>query len=147
MKTYPAGVVAVATGTSLPTLQRYRQQGHIDFQPCDVASAGSGEKCGYSARRVFQVALITELSHISIGPSRAAKAAFEFSDKGNTGRPVGELYPRGTTFLVGLPRGENRVVNVPPDLSIADVLSSDATAFIINCNSVIERVTNKLDKL
>jgi hypothetical protein len=147
MELYSAGTVALATGTSLPTLQRYKQQGIVRLQPCDQPSSGSGDRCGYSLRRVIQVALITELNKIGIAPSRAAKAALEFSDRGGHGRAVGELYPLGTTYLVGLPGGESRTVNVPPDLSVADVLANESAAFILNCNKVVERITEKLETI
>jgi len=146
MKTYQTGVAGKATDTPLSTLQRYLQRNHITLQPCDVPSRGCGENRGYSLRRVLQIAITTELSHLGIGPSRAAKAAFEFSDRGNTGRAVGELYPLGRTLLVGLPRGENKVICIPPDQSISDVLSNDSAAFIIDCNNVVAKVTSKLDK-
>jgi hypothetical protein len=146
MKTYPTGVAGEATDTPLATLQRYLQRNHIILQPCDVPSRGCGENRGYSLRRVLQIALTTELSRLGIGPSRAAKAAFEFSDRGNPGRPIGELYPLGRTLLVGLPRGESKVINIPPDQSISDVLSNDSAAFIIDCNNVVAKVTSKLSQ-
>jgi hypothetical protein len=120
--------------------------GIIPFQACDKASHGSGEKNGYSSRRVMQIAIMVECSRLGVVPSRSAKAAFEFSDRGSAGRDVGELFPLGTTFLVGLATGENKLLNVPPDLSINDVLSKDASAFIVNCNSVVAKVTEKLSK-
>ena len=146
MEIYSAGTVALATETSLPTLQRYKQQGILRLQPCDQPSSGSGDKCGYSLRRVVQVAIITELNKIGIAPSRAAQAAFEFSDRGGRGRGIGELFPRATTYLVGLPDGENKVFGVPPDLSVADVLGGTA-AFIINITRVVERITENLETL
>lgn len=146
MTTYPTGVAGKATGTQLATLQRYLQRNHITLQPCDVPSRGCGENRGLSLRRVLQIALTTELSRIGIGPSRGAKAAFEFSDRGNPNRAVGELYPLGQTLLVGLPRGESKVINVPPDKSISDVLSNDNAAFIIDCGSVVAKVLLKLSK-
>jgi hypothetical protein len=146
MKTYPTGVVGKATDTPLATLQRYLQRNHITLQPCDVPSRGCGENRGYSQRRVLQIALTTELARLGIGPSRAAKAAFEFTDRGNTGRTVGELFPLGRTLLVGLPRGESKVINIPPDMSISDVLSNDGAAFIIDCGNVVAKVTEKLSK-
>jgi hypothetical protein len=145
MRTYTAGVVAKATDTPLPTIQRYKQQRNIELQPCDVTAGGSGEKCGYSQRRAFQIALITELNRIGVTPSRASKAAFEFSDRGGPGRAVGECYQLGQTLLVGLPRGNNKVINVPPDKSISDVLSNDCAAFIIDCGVVVAKVTEKLE--
>jgi hypothetical protein len=145
MKTYQTGVVVGLTGLSAPTLQRLLQRNHIVLQPCDVPSRGCGENRGYSLRRITQIALTGELTQIGIAPSRASRASFEFSDKGSLGRPVGQLFPRATTYLVGLPGGENRVIGVPPDLSISDVLSCDSAAFIINVNRVIERITEKLE--
>ncbi|UGX97103.1 hypothetical protein G6321_00019000 [Bradyrhizobium barranii subsp. barranii] len=146
MQTYPTGVAAKATGTPLTTLQRYLQRSHITLQPCDVPSRGCGENRGYSQRRIIQIALTTELARLGIGPSRAAKAAFEFSDKGNTGRPVGELYPLGQTLLVGLPDGKSVVINIPPDKSISDVLSNDSAAFICDCGYVVAKVLSNLSK-
>lgn len=144
MKTYSAGEVAEATGASHATLRRYMRW-HTPFQPCDGQSRGSGEKNRYSWRRLIQTGLTVACSQIGVAPSRGAKAAFEFSDKGNPRRAIGELFPLGTTYLVGFPSSENRVINVPPDLSIADVLSNDTAAFIVNVNNVIAKITEKLD--
>lgn len=146
MDTFPSGVVVGLTGVPAPTLQRLLQRNHITLQPCDVPSRGCGENRGFSRRRINQLALTSELMRVGIAPARAAKAAYKFSDEGNLGRPVGELFPLGKTFLVGLPGGENKVVNVPPDLSIADALVNDTAAFIINVTRVIERITEKLEK-
>jgi hypothetical protein len=145
MKTYPTGVAVKVTDTPEPTLQRMFQRHHVTLQPCDVPSKGCGENRGLSIRRILQIAITTELSRLGIGPSRAAKAAFEFTDKGNAGRAVGELYPIGRTLLVGLPRAESKVVNIPPDLSISDVLSADSAAFLIDCGNVVEKVMSKLE--
>jgi hypothetical protein len=146
MKTYPTGVAGKATGTPLATLQRYLQRNHITLQPCDVPSRGCGDNRGYSLRRIYQIALTTELTRLGIGPSRAAKAAFEFTDRGNPGRDVGGLYPLGQTLVVGLPRGESKVINVPPDQSLSEVLPNYTAAFIINCNNVVAKVTENLSK-
>jgi hypothetical protein len=145
MKTYPTGVAAKVTDTPQPTLQRYLQR-HITLQPCDIPSRGCGENRGYSLRRVLQIALTTELSHLGIASSRASKAAFEFTDRGNPGRGVGDLFPLGRTLLVGLPRGESKVINIPPDQSISDVLSNDSAAFIIDVGTVVAKVKSKLER-
>ncbi|MGY4502382.1 hypothetical protein ACVWYH_006339 [Bradyrhizobium sp. GM24.11] len=146
MQTYPTGIASKATGTPLATLQRYLRQSNITLQPCDVPSRGCGENRGYSLRRIMQIAFTTELTRLGIGPSRAAKAAFEFSDRGGTGRQVGELYPLGQTLLVGLPDGKSKVINVPPDKSINDVLSNDSAAFICDCGYVVAKVLSNLSK-
>jgi hypothetical protein len=115
------------------------------MQSCDKASRGCGENRGYSIRRINQMALTVELTALGIGPSRAAKAAYEFSDRGSPGRAIGETYPLGTTLLVGLPRSENRVINIPPDKTILDVLASGSAAFIIDCGKVVAKVKETLD--
>lgn len=144
METYSAATVAEATGASVVTLQRYVQQGIIELQPCDGRSRGSGDKRKYSRRRVMQIAITLECSRLGIAPKRGGKAALEFSDRGNSNRGIGDLFPRGTTYLVGFPDGANKVLNVPPDKSIIDVLAGD-TAFIVNVNSVAAKVTEKLE--
>jgi hypothetical protein len=143
MDTYLAGAVAEATGASLATLTRYGKE-NTPFQVCDKRAKGSGERNLYSTRRVNQIALTVECSRLGIAPSRGAKAAFEFSDRGGRGREIGELYPLGRTLLVGLPAGENKVFNVPPDMSVSDVLSNDTAAFIIDVGPVVKKVISKL---
>jgi hypothetical protein len=147
MKTYSSGVAEKVTDTPQHTLQRLFQRNHVTIQPCDVPSKGCGENRGLSMRRILQIAITTELSRLGIGPSRAAKAAFLFTDRANPGRNVGEPFPLGRTVLVGLPDGQSKVICIPPDLTIADVLSSDGAAFIIDCGSVVAKVTEKLSKL
>jgi hypothetical protein len=146
MKTYASGVAVEVTDTPQQTLQRLFQRNHVTLQPCDVPSKGCGENRGLSLRRIMQIAITTELSRLGIGPSRAAKAAFQFTDHGNPGRGVGELFPLGRTVLMGLANGQSKVINIPPDLTIADVLSTDGAAFIIDCGNVVSKVTEKLSK-
>jgi hypothetical protein len=143
MNTYRAAIVAEATGASVATLIRYGKE-NTKLQPCDKRANGSGAL--YSTRRVMQIALTVECSRLGIAPSRGGKAAFEYSDRGNPGRAVGELYPIGATLLVGFPNGQNKVINIPPDKSISDVLSDDSAVFIVNCNHVVAKVTDKLSK-
>jgi hypothetical protein len=145
MKLYPAGIASEAAGMPPATMQRCLQRNHITMQPCDKPSRGCGENRGYSTRRINQMALTVELTALGISPSRAAKAAYEFSDRGSPGRNVGEPHPLGTTLLVGLPRGENRVIQVPPDKTIQDVLASDTAAFIIDAGKVVAKVKETLD--
>jgi hypothetical protein len=144
MKTYTSGVAVEVTGTSQATLQRMFQRNHVTLQPCDVPSKGCGENRGLSIRRILQIAITTELSRLGIGPSRAAKAAFVFTDHSNPGRGIGELFPLGRTVLMGLADGQSKVINIPPDLTIADVLSNDGAAFVIDCGNVVAKVTRKL---
>jgi hypothetical protein len=146
MKTYTAAVAAEASGASASTLQRYANH-HLRFQPCDGESRGSGDKRQYSTRRVIQTAIMVECSRLGISAARAERASFEFSDRGNSGRAVGELFPLGRTVLMGLADGQSKVINIPPDLTIADVLSSDGAAFIIDCGNVVAKVTKELNKL
>jgi hypothetical protein len=145
MQTYTSGVAVEVTGTSQATLQRMFQRNHVTLQPCDIPSKGCGENRGLSIRRILQIAFTIELSRLGIGPSRAAKAAFEFTDRGNAGRGIGELFPLGRTVLMGLADGQSKVINIPPDLTIADVLSTDGAAFIIDCGNVVEKVMSKLE--
>lgn len=145
MKTYPAAVASRATETPLLRLQQYFERNHITTQPCDVASKGCGEKRGYSLRRIHQIAITTQLGWLGIGPSRAAEAAFAFSDKATPGREVGELYPLGRTMLVGHRSGQNKIVNIAPDESLDKILEPDNAAFVIDCGRVVANVKSKMD--
>lgn len=144
MNTYPFSAAQEAAGTSFAALQRLFDRKVITLQPCDRVASGSGSRRGYSVRRIVQIALTTELTALGISTSRAAKAAFEFSDRGSPGRNLGEPYPLGTTLLVGLPEGAHKVLNIPPDKTISEVLASHSAAFIIDAGKVVANVKEKL---
>lgn len=146
MKTFPAAVVSRVTQIPITRLQQYFDRNHITMQPCDIPSKGSGEKRGYSRRRINQIAITTQLGWLGIGPSRAAQAGFQFSDKGNPGREVGELFPLGRTLLVGARSRENKVINVPPYETLEDVLKHDAVAFVVDCGKIMKEIQERMDK-
>lgn len=144
MITYKANVACSATDTPFRTLQSYYERGIIKPQPCDVAANGSGQNRGYSLRRLYQIAITTKLVSLGISASRAAEAAFMFSDRGNQGREVGEPYPLGRTFLVGQKRSFYHVICVDPDQSLDDVLPKDGAVFVIDCGKLAANVKSKL---
>lgn len=146
MNHYQTAAVSKATDTPILKLQRYFERSHIRLQPCDLPSRGSGEKRGYSLRRIHQIAITTQLGWLGIGPSRAAEAAFAFSDKATPGREVGELYPLGRTMLVGHRSGQNKIVNIAPDESLDKILEQDNAAFLIDCGRVVANVKSKMEK-
>ena len=145
MTHYQTAAVSKATDTPILKLQRYFERSHIRLQPCDLPSRGSGENRGYSMRRIRQVGITTELTWLGIGPSRAAEAAFLFSDQGNPGREVGELFPLGRTMLVGFHRGENKVVNVLPDESLDTILEQNNAAFIVDVGRILTKINSKME--
>ena len=142
---YRTADVVRATGTPPNRLQRYLERNYITMQPCDVASEGLGHKRGFSFRRVVQVAITSELIKIGISPSRAAKAAFAFSDTGGSGRSPCRLYALGKTFLVGVGT-KHLILNQQPDQSLNELIPQGQAAFVIDLGQIVAGIQTKLEK-
>lgn len=145
MKHYPASVASKATGTPLKRIQSYLERNQIQLQPCDIHSPGSGLSRGYSMRRLLQIAITTQLTHIGVSASRASKAAYEFSDRANVGRAPGELFSQGRTLLVGLGYGQNKVFHIAPDQTLDDVIPREGASFVLDCGWVVKTLKKNLD--
>lgn len=145
MKLFDAAVAARVTRTPISKIQNFFARGYIVEQPCDGLTNGSGKRRGYSRRRLSQIAGTTQLQWLGIGPSRAAQAAFQFSDKASPGREVGELYPLGRTILLGSTSGENKVINVAPDESLDQILEHNTACFFLDCGKLTRDIQSRMD--
>jgi hypothetical protein len=142
---WKAADVVQATGISNEHLQRWLDRGLVSLNGCDTSTKGSGRPRLFSERRIYQIAIAHTLTRVGVGPSIALEMAAKFSDQSQPWRGPGELYPCGATVLLGLPGGVGKVVNVPPEHTIDDVLSelpgTDAEgAILVNCNRIVARI-------
>jgi hypothetical protein len=146
MQTYPARVAAEAAQTPQLTIRRWIDSGVMPLHGNDSRTTGSGNYIGLSRNRILQLAITQALLKSGVSLSRAAKAALEFTDSGNTGRAAGEVYSTGKTILtIGGPNGP-AVRNVDFNVSVFDQMSNDEVTITVDLNRIAERVDSVLNK-
>lgn len=130
---------ARAAGMKPRALRQKFDTGLFKLTGCDRQSTGSGSRCGLSRRRVLQAAITEKLTQLGFSPSRAARAAFEFSDSGNVGRQPAELFDHDRTILLIRPDGAT-VKNVPITASFADIKDGEDCHLMVDLNAIVKRV-------
>jgi hypothetical protein len=118
--TWPLRTVALAAEMKPRALRQWFDTRVLTLRGCDRKSTGSGDHCGLSRQRAYQAAIVQHLNRYGLSVSRAARAAYEFSDVGNIGRAPGVLYEHGKTVLVIDADGPT-VKNIFSDASFSDV--------------------------
>ena len=114
--TWPLSVVAQAARLNPRALRQWFDTDVLNFRATDKRSPGTGCPVGLSRNRAYQAAIVAHLNRHGLPPSKAARAALEFSDNGNAGRAVGEVYSVGKTILV-----------IGPDSAIVKNVFSDTS--------------------
>jgi hypothetical protein len=136
--TWPLDDAARAARMKGRTLQQWKTTGVLPLQGNDRKSTGHGDRSGYSRPRIVQAAITQQLNLHGVSVSRAAKAAFEFTDRGNTDRAPCEVFEVGKTILMVKPDGAT-LINIFADTSYSDV-SNSACVISVCVNEVIEQV-------
>jgi hypothetical protein len=145
VETFPLHVAAAAAQFTPKEFRRQVNNGPLKLQGCDRGSSGSGDPIGYSRRRILQAAITKRLTPLGVSPSAAARAAFQFSDEGQTGRRPGELFPNGKTLLLVSPEGAT-VKSVLYDAPHTDVTDRAVAAITIDLNRVAQEVDDFISK-
>jgi hypothetical protein len=143
-ETFPLHVAAKASQSTNKELRRQVTNGPLKLQGCDRASSGSGDPIGYSRRRILQAAITKQLTPLGMSASAAARAAFVFTDEGQTRRAPGELFQHGKTILVIAPAGAS-VRNLFFDVSLSDATDRAIAAIVIDINKVVAFVDSVLN--
>jgi hypothetical protein len=148
-KGWPQRDVVRAVGLPVGTLVHWLDRHIIAMRGNDIEPGGSGKPRQFSRNRVEQVAITHALTQLGTSPSVAAEAAAHFTDHSQPGRPAGELFPSGATWLV-VSLGRTVVTNVEPGATATDLLSGallgvrpDAV-IVLDVGRVVDRVTTKL---
>ncbi len=144
--TWPLRTVARAADMKPRALRQWFDTGVLKLRGNDRKSTGSGDHCGLSRQRAYQAAIVQHLNKHGVSVSRAAKAAFEFSDCGNTGRPPGELFEHGKTILILEPQGAT-VKNVFFAASLADISKRGVCVIVVDSNRIVEQVNTVLNNI
>jgi hypothetical protein len=142
--TWPLRTVALAASMKPRALRQWLDCKVMTLQGPDRKSTGHGDHCGLSRQRAYQAAIVQHLNKLGMSVSRAAAAAFEFSDRGNLGRQPGQLFEHGKTVLSISADGAT-VKNVFFDVSHSDVTDRAVAAITIDLHKVVETVDKILE--
>ena len=143
--TYPLHTAAKAAGYRPREFRRLVDNGFAAMQGCDRTSTGTGDKAGYSRRRILQAATTKALTDLGVPTSRASHAAFQYSDVENIGRAPGKLYSHGKSLLF-VSADSATVRNVFHDTSWTDITPGTSVT-IVDLNRVAERVDHLLNTI
>lgn len=108
---YKPSQVAAAAGLPIVTLRNWERAGRELIRR---------ETKLFTFRRALQVAITQALVSLGVPPGLAARAAYDFTDRGTgplPGRPArayGELFETGWTMICIYPGGLHEVKNVQP---------------------------------
>ena len=139
-KRWRAAQVAAATDTPIDTLARYLERHTI---AADIEPGGSGRPRMFGARSVYRVALVHRLTGAGLPPAAAKKLADLFCDQSQGGRQPGALFPTGRTLLITSQDGVGRIVNLPPEAFLDDVMSNEIT-IVVDIGRIIAGVNTRL---
>jgi hypothetical protein len=142
--TWPLRTVALAAEMKPRALRQWFETSVITLQGNDRKSTGPGDHCGLSRQRAYQAAIVQHLNRLGMTVSRAAAAAFQFSDRGNSGRQPGELFQHGKTILVVGSEGAI-VKTVFFDVTLSDATDRAIAAIVIDINKVVAFVDSVLN--
>jgi hypothetical protein len=130
---------ARAAGMNARPLRQWSSTGVLPLRGNDRKSTGAGNHSGYSRPRILQAAITRQLNLHGVSVSRAAKAAFEFTDCGNMGRGASELFIRGRTLLCLRPDNA-MVVNAPYDADFSNLANCLASLVAIDLKIIVDQV-------
>ncbi|MDB5451439.1 MAG: hypothetical protein JWO33_17 [Caulobacteraceae bacterium] len=150
---YLIGQAADAAGIPVVTLKNWLNPARGVVLPGGGGGAKGAPRL-FSLLRIYQIAITAELVRLGQDPSASAKAALKFSDtgagSGKAKRRPGQLFEDGDTYLCVTPGGAARVVKVPSDLTVRELVS-ELTAgnpsrglIMLNLESIVLSVRHSL---
>jgi hypothetical protein len=121
-----------------PTFEHWIDRKLIELNRDDVAGAGKGRPNLYGHRTAKKLAIAHKAVNLGIPANTSVKLAEKFADLPQHGRPLGGLFPEGTTYILVTPDRGASVVNVKPLDDVSHLLT-DAT-IILNVNKIISEI-------
>jgi hypothetical protein len=143
IKRWHAAQVIKATDIPVDIFRRWLDRRVIVLDGTDIDPGGSGRPRMFGARSVYRVAIVHRLTRAGLNPPAALSLANIFCDTSQTARPPGQLFPSGRTILVADPNGNGRILHLPPDQNVDDVLISDVS-IVVDLGKIIRRVNSRL---
>lgn len=140
---YRASAVAKAANIPLQRLSSWLDRGVIRMSGDDIDTQSSGIPRQFSRRRLYQIALTSELTRLGIDASAAARAAAVFADESQDGRAAGELFAEGKTVLI-LDESGARCINIADrsafEAAMQTVYADTRTVLAVNISTLVARV-------
>lgn len=131
-----------AAGISHHRLARWLDRGVVTLRPYDIDTVGTGSPRLFSARRVYQFAIIAELGSLGIVADRASRAALAFTDQRGPGREACRLFADcpmfagEPTWLLVTPAGDHVVT--PGDEAARRLFTSDVAPGMPGCLAILD---------
>jgi hypothetical protein len=122
---------------------RFLDRKIIALDGADIDHGGSGRPRLFGARTVYRTAITYRLVRSGLAPATARRLASNFCDEAQPGRQPGALFSSGKTLLVASPDGGGRIVNLPPEAFVDDVLNDEVT-IVVDVGRIIAGVNRRL---
>lgn len=136
---------ARAADVPLETLTRWLDRKVIRLRQNDTRLPNGYR--GFSRNRIIQIAIVAELTRLGVAAGRAAEAALHFTDVANWNRKPCELAPRSRGYLILNNVGTTRIASIEPDQSIADELTGETAAIVVDLTRITTTVDSRLRTL
>ncbi|MFC7700917.1 hypothetical protein ACFQX9_30075 [Bradyrhizobium sp. GCM10028915] len=120
------------------TFEHWADRKLFGLAPDDFPGDGRGKPRRFGMRTLVKLAIAYRASLTGIPANLAVSLAEKFTDTPQHGRPLGQPFPIGTTWIVLSPSRKASVVNVKPEED-ASALLEEAT-IVINVNRIISAI-------
>jgi hypothetical protein len=115
----------------------------IELDHTDNDADGSGRPRKFGSKSIYRIALLHRLARVGLNPKSAAALAATFCDRGQPGRLPGALFPQGRTLLIATADGAGKVINLPPDSFVDDIVAHEVS-IIVDVGRILEGVNARL---
>jgi hypothetical protein len=138
-----ASEVVAATEIPVDVFRRWLDRKLLVLDGADIDPGGSGRPRMFGARSVYRVAIVHRLVRAGLNPASALSLANNFCDTSQPGRLPGALFTIGRTLLVASPDGTSKIINLPLDSFVDDILGAEVS-IVIDLGRIIEGVNARL---
>jgi hypothetical protein len=135
---YKSAAAVAAIKIPKQTFNRWLDRRIIGLSQDDIPADGRGKPRRFCTRTITKLAIAHKISLTGIPANIAVNLASRFTDTPQHGRPIGQLFPVGTTYILSTAEGDSSVVNVKPEEDITSLLK-DAT-LVVNVNQIISSI-------
>jgi hypothetical protein len=127
-----------ATKIPEPTFEHWIDRRLIELNRDDVVRAGKGKPNLYGHRTAKKLAIAHKGTKLGLPANIAVELAKTFTDKPQRGRPLGEVFVEGTTWVTATDDGVALVVNTKSSDDVVMMLR--AATIALNVNQIISAI-------
>jgi hypothetical protein len=141
-RTFKKSEVLKATKIPNHTFQHWMDRRVVRLSPNDYPGDGKGKPRRFSINTATTLAIAHKISLLGIPANKAVTWARQFTEVPQHGRPLGQPFPIGTTYILSSPDGAASVVCVKPEENVG-MLLKDASV-VVNVNRVLSEINFEL---